>query len=212
MQPTPVDADEPRRVAEAVAELEARSIVITSVTRDDLPDGGAAHWVATIEAIRARQPDVQVEVLIPDFAGNMKAADSVVETRPEIYGHNLETVPRLYPFVRRGANYGTSLEVLRRGAKAGLVAKTALMVGLGETDEELLETIKDAREAGVKVVYIGQYLQPSVLHAPVERFVSPAEFAELRRKALALGFDDVRAAPMLRSSTPDGIAELEALL
>lgn len=205
--PNAPDPSEPQRVARAVKALGLRNLVITSVDRDDLPDGGAAHWVATIKAIRQTSPEARIEVLIPDFAGDSEALRLVIDTRPEIFGHNLETVPRLYPSIRSAANYRTSLEVLKSGAEAGLRTKTSLMVGLGETDDELLTVLRDARAVGVNIVYIGQYLQPSKMHAPVLRYVPPAGFVKLRLQALEMGFEIVRAAPLLRSSTPPGIAD-----
>ncbi len=206
-RPEPPDPDEPRRVGEAVAESGLRHVVLTSVTRDDLPDGGAAHWVATIEAVRHHAPQATLEVLIPDFRGQRDEILAVCATRPDILGHNLETVPRLYPLVRSGAGYRRSLEVLRIAAEDGCLAKTSLMLGLGETDDEVIDALRDAREAGVRIVFLGQYLQPTPAHAPVLRYVSPAEFHALRERALGLGFDSVRAAPLLRSSTPPGVAD-----
>lgn len=206
-KPRPPDPDEPRRVAAAVAESGLRHIVLTSVTRDDLPDGGSAHWAATLRAVRAACPEASIEALIPDFAGDAAALRAVFEARPDILGHNLETVPRLYPLVRSGADYGRSLDVLRAANAFGLVAKTSLMLGLGETDAEVLATLGDARSVGVRIVFLGQYLQPSPRHAPVLRYVSPADFAALREQAQALGFETVRAAPLLRSSTPPGVAD-----
>lgn len=206
--PAPPDPDEPRRVAEAVAESGLRHVVLTSVTRDDLPDGGAAHWVATLRAVRAAAPSVSLEALVPDFGGDAPALRAVCEARPDIFGHNLETVPRLYPLVRSGASYVRSLGVLRTAADLGLLTKTSVMLGLGETDDEVLRTLRDARAVGVRIAFLGQYLQPSAEHAPVLRYVAPAEFVEFRDRALTLGFDTVRAAPLLRSSTPPGVADV----
>jgi lipoic acid synthetase len=181
--------------------------VLTSVTRDDLPDGGASHWAATLRAVRAAAPTVSIEALVPDFGGSPESLRTVFEARPDVFGHNLETVPRLYPVVRSGADYARSLDVLRAAAAFGLVTKTSLMLGLGETDDEVLETLRDARGVGVSIAFLGQYLPPSADHAPVLRYVSPDGFNALRARALELGFDTVRAAPLLRSSTPPGVAD-----
>lgn len=201
------DPGEPDRVAAAVAESGLRHVVLTSVTRDDLPDGGAAHWATTLRAVRANNPDVTIEALVPDFGGDASAVRTVCEAHPDVFAHNLETVPRLYPAIRTGADYPRSLEVLRLAAGFGLPTKTSLMLGLGETDGEVLATLRDARAAGVRIAFLGQYLQPSPRHAPVARYVPPEAFATLRQQALALGFDTVRAAPLLRSSTPPGVAD-----
>lgn len=201
-RPLPPDPAEPGRLAALLAAAPLRHVVLTSVTRDDLPDGGAAHWVATLRAIRARAPHLTLEALVPDFAGDPAALRTVAEARPDILAHNLETVPRLYPTIRLGADYVRSLSLLRQATAFGLATKTSLMVGLGETDDELLATLADARAAGVSIAYLGQYLAPTPAHAPVRRYVSPEEFDRLRDRALALGFSTVRAAPLLRSSFP----------
>lgn len=195
-----IDPDEPRRAADAVKKTGLREVVITSVTRDDLPDGGAGIWAETITRIHEAVPGVPVEVLIPDFSGAIDALELVLRAAPEILGHNLETVPSLYSKVRPLSDYGRSLAILRRSSGAGLITKTAIMLGLGETEAEVLALMKDARKAGVDILYIGQYLRPLQDNVPVERYVEPAEFDDLRRKALDLGFPVVVSAPLVRSS------------
>ncbi|MEI7900441.1 MAG: lipoyl synthase [bacterium] len=196
----PPDPDEPQRVAAAVKDAGLKEVVITSVTRDDLPDGGAGFWEQTIEAVHAAVPGILVEVLVPDFAGDAAAAAAVIRARPEIFGHNLETVPRLYPSVRPQADYPRSLSVLRQASDAGLIVKTSLMLGLGETFDEIVQTLNDARQAGCRIFYAGQYLQPSPRHLPVTRYVDPAEFDRVRDAACTLGFACVASAPLVRSS------------
>ncbi len=192
-RPLGLDTAEPERVAEAVARMGLRHAVLTSVTRDDLPDGGAAIFAATIERIHARVPGCSVEVLIPDLLGNWDALAVIMAARPEILNHNTETVPRLYRRVRPKAEYERSLELLER---AKLLApdrptKSGLMLGLGETRDELLEVFGDLRAVGCDILTLGQYLQPTPRHLPIERYVAPDEFAALRREALALGFPHV---------------------
>jgi lipoic acid synthetase len=199
-RPSGCDTDEPRRVAEAVRKMGLREIVVTSVTRDDLPDGGAGIWAETIRRIRALAPGVLVEVLVPDFAGNHKALAGVINERPDVFGHNLETVPRLYPDVRAEADYARSLDVIRRAHRSGLVTKTSLMVGVGETDDEVLAVMHDAREAGADIFFIGQYLQPSHAHVPVKRYVQPETFDGYRGQGFDFGFSVVVSAPLVRSS------------
>jgi lipoic acid synthetase len=201
-RPTWFDDDEPRRVAETVALMGLKHVVITSVTRDDLPDGGASLFAATIEAIRVRRPDCSVEVLIPDLLGNWAALETIVRARPDILNHNTETVPRLYRRVRPKARYERSLELLRRSKELdpGLVTKSGLMVGLGEEREELLAVFRELREQDVDVLTVGQYMRPDPKHLPVVRYYPPEEFAELRAAALALGFRHVEAGPLVRSS------------
>jgi len=205
-RPAALDAEEPENVAEAVAAMGLRHAVITSVDRDDLPDGGAHHWAAVIEAVHRRNPETAVEVLTPDFRGVADALDVVLGARPEIFSHNMETVPRMYRRARPGSRYERSLELLAeasrrrdRGDYEGRV-KTGVMVGLGETVEELQGTLRDIRGAGVEVLTIGQYLQPTREHLPVERFVHPDEFAEYKRYALELGFRHCESGPLVRSS------------
>ena len=210
-KPPAVDPDEPRRVAEAAARLKLRHVVVTSVTRDDLPDGGAGHFAATIRAIREIQPSATIEVLTPDFRGNEKDIETVLEALPDVFNHNLETVRRLQKAIRPAADYERSLAVLRyasqfdsrhepRATGLHVAVKSGLMVGLGETDEEIYEAMADLRAAGVELLTIGQYLAPSGSHAPVERYVTPAQFEEYARRGTALGFRNVASGPMVRSS------------
>jgi lipoic acid synthetase len=200
--PRPLDADEPARVAAAVAALGLAHVVVTSVDRDDLGDGGAAHFAAVIEAIRARVPATTIEVLTPDFLRKDGALEAVVAARPDVFNHNLETVPRLYLRIRPGARYFHSLRLLQRVKELdpALFTKSGIMVGLGETREEAMQVMDDLRSAGVDFLTIGQYLQPSPRHASVERFVPPDEFDALRRIAVAKGFAMVAASPLTRSS------------
>ncbi len=202
-RPLPLEADEPRRVAEAARRLRLRHVVITAVARDDLPDGGAAHFAATIEAVRALNPGIILEVLTPDFNGRIEALERVLAARPHIFNHNLETVRRLAPAVRHRATYDRSLFVLgearRRGA-TGLHTKSGLMLGLGETAEEVEEALRDLRAVGCDIVTLGQYLQPTRDHLPVADFVSQARFAEYARRARELGFRHVASGPLVRSS------------
>lgn len=199
-QPAPPDPGEPARLAEAAAALGLRHVVVTSVTRDDLPDGGAAHFAAAIRAIRARLPRATVEVLVPDFQGDRAALALVLAENPDIFNHNVETVERLQPIVRPQADYRRSLAVLRRAAQAGARTKSGLMLGLGETAAEIKAALRDLRGAGVALLTLGQYLAPSPAHRPVARFVPPAEFDHWRDETLALGFDSVVSAPHVRSS------------
>jgi len=198
----PPDPEEPFRVAEAAQSLGLRYVVVTSVTRDDLPDGGASIFAATIRAIRKQIPDVQVEVLIPDFQGRPEPLLAVVEAHPDVLTHNIETVERLYPPVRPGAAYKRSTQLLRRakGFNASLAIKSGLMLGLGELPEEIHQTLRDLLDAGCALLTLGQYLQPSADHIPVERFVSPAEFDNWKEIALAMGFWRVASGPLVRSS------------
>ncbi len=198
--PAAPDPGEPARLAEAAAAMGLRHVVITSVTRDDLPDGGATHFAATIREIRHRNPSATVEVLIPDFQGDEKSLDIVLTAQPDIFNHNLETVERLHPSVRPQADYARSLAVLRHAAQAGARTKSGLMLGMGETDDELLSALRDLRTAGVTLLTLGQYLAPSSAHHPVARFVTPPEFDHWRTEALALGFSSVASAPHVRSS------------
>ena len=201
-RPGEVDWGEPTRLAEAVARLELRHVVITSVTRDDLPDGGAAIFAATIRQLKRRDPTLGVEVLIPDFQGNWDALAAVIEAQPDILNHNLETVPRLYARVRPKAIYTQSLELLRRARELSprTPTKSGLMVGLGETRAELLRVFEDLRANQVDVLTVGQYMRPSMRHLPVERYVAPEEFAELKQHAKRIGFRHVESAPLVRSS------------
>ena len=201
-RPQAVDAGEPERVAEAVARLGLRHVVVTSVDRDDLPDGGAAHFVACIEAIRRRAPGTSIEVLTPDFRHKRGAVETVAAARPDVYNHNLETVSRLYRRVRPGASYAHSLRLLARVKHLApeSFTKSGLMVGLGETPEEVEAALDDLRAAGVDFVTIGQYLRPTLRHLAVARWVAPDEFRRYREAALARGFLQVAASPLTRSS------------
>jgi lipoic acid synthetase len=199
-RPAALDPDEPRRVTETVKSLNLRYAVLTSVDRDDLPDYGAAHWVKTIEAVKALCPDTRIELLIPDFMGRDELIRQVLATRPAVVGHNMETVRRLTPSVRSVARYDRSLHVLKTIADAGGEAKTGFMVGLGETREEIEELMDDVLATGCRRLTIGQYLQPTVDHLPVSRYVSPEEFAEFKRIALDKGFKYVESGPLVRSS------------
>jgi len=201
-RPLAVDPGEPLRVASAVARLGLGHVVVTSVNRDDLPDGGAAHFAGTARAIKRLQPACRVEVLVPDFQGNLASVAEVVASPIDVFNHNLETVPRLYRRVRAGARYARSLAVLdaaRRG-RDGLLTKTGLMLGLGETQEELASVFRDLRSIGCDILTLGQYLRPSGEHLPVERYLPPEEFVALGAEALALGFRHVEAGPLVRSS------------
>jgi lipoic acid synthetase len=199
--PGRVDAQEPRHLAEAVEKMGLEHAVITSVDRDDLPDGGASHFAAVIRALRARVPSCAVEILTPDFKGAPAALDIVLAERPDVFAHNIETVPRLYRSVRPGSVYRHSVELLRRAKEMGApLTKSGFMLGLGETRAEVHRILGDLRDARVDIVTIGQYLQPTLGHLPVERFVPPAEFEEIRREALPLGFRHVESGPLVRSS------------
>jgi lipoyl synthase len=200
-RPEPLDPQEPAHLAEAVAALGLRYLVVTSVDRDDLPDGGAAHFAAAIRALRMACPETRVEVLIPDFRGDQRLLDVVLEAGPDVVAQNLETVRRLtHPVRDAKAGYDQTLGVLAHVAGAGVITKSSLMLGLGETRDELRESFRDLRRAGVGVLTLGQYLKPSPWHLPVERFVPPAEFDELRGEAEAFGFAYVAAGPLVRSS------------
>ncbi|HEX9491662.1 MAG TPA: lipoyl synthase [Thermoanaerobaculia bacterium] len=197
--PTPVDHDEPRRVAEAVERMGVRHAVITMVDRDDMPDGGAEHIAQTVLAVRERT-GAAVEVLISDLEGNRHALQIVLDSNPEVVAHNVETVPRLYPQVRPVAKYKQSLVLLQWAHDAGALTKSSLMLGLGETDDEIMDVARDLRAAGVGIFTMGQYLAPSERHHPVRRYYTPEEFADLGRRALQLGFQHVESAPLVRSS------------
>ncbi|MEW6582407.1 MAG: lipoyl synthase [Actinomycetota bacterium] len=207
----PPDPDEPRRVAEAAARMGLAFVVVTSVARDDLPDGGAAHFAATIRALREHVPGARVEVLIPDLRGNWDALDLILDARPDVLNHNTETVPRLYKRVRPGARYERSLELLSRAHAAGLPAKSGLMVGLGETLPEVAQVFADLADAGCELVTVGQYLRPTTGHLPVERFYAPAEYPALTALGRRLGLAHVEAGPLVRSSfEADRVADAAA--
>ena len=199
-RPRQLNPDEPRHVAESVKALGLRYAVITSVDRDDLPDYGAAHWIKTIEEIRQLNPDTKIELLIPDFMGKAELIRQVMATRPHVAGHNMETVRRLTPSVRSVARYERSLEVLREIANCGITAKTGFMLGLGETHEEILETMDDILATGCQRLTLGQYLQPTAEHLPVKAYITPEKFAEYKRIALEKGFKHVVSGPLVRSS------------
>jgi lipoic acid synthetase len=201
-RPTELDLGEPLRVAESVAELALRHAVITSVDRDDLKDGGAGIFARTIRAIRRRSPGTTIEVLTPDFQGDLEAVSTVVEARPDIFIHNTETVPRLYARIRPKAVYANSLALLRhvKALAPHMVSKSGLMVGLGETEDELLEVFRNMRAHNIDVLTVGQYLRPTKSHAEVVRYYKPEEFTQLKEKALAMGFGHVEAGPLVRSS------------
>ena len=202
-RPEPLDPEEPAHLAETVALLGLRHAVVTSVDRDDLRDGGAAHFAACIRAIRTASPGTRVEVLVPDFRGRLELAlETLAEAPPDVFNHNLETVPRLYRAVRPGADYGHSLELLRRfgAAHPAVPTKSGLMLGLGETRAEVEAVLHDLRAQGVTLLTLGQYLQPTRHHLPVTRYLEPAEFAELGELARGLGFRNAASGPLVRSS------------
>ncbi|MEW6207643.1 MAG: lipoyl synthase [Acidobacteriota bacterium] len=203
-RPRMLDPDEPRHVGEAVKRLGARHAVVTSVNRDELPDGGAQHFAETIHWIRHLNPGCRVEVLIPDFCGDQQALNTVLEARPDVLNHNTETVPRLYKRVRPDARYEQSLELLRRAHASKtqwpLLTKSGLMAGLGETVEELIATFRDLSETGCDILTVGQYLAPTPRHIPIEKYYTPAEFELLKKEALHMGFRYVESGPLVRSS------------
>jgi lipoic acid synthetase len=201
-RPLEVDAGEPERVAGAVARLGLGHVVVTSVNRDDLPDGGAAHFAATVRAIKRRVPAARVEVLVPDFQGRLASVRTVVEAPVDVFNHNVETVPRLYKRVRPGARYERSLAVLQAALDPvkRRVTKAGIMVGVGERREEVSAVLGDLRAVGCSIVTIGQYLRPSADHVAIERYVTPEEFDAMRQEALAMGFSHVEAGPLVRSS------------
>jgi lipoic acid synthetase len=204
--PEALDSDEPRHVAEAVQHLNLAHTVITSVNRDDLPDGGAAHWAATIREVRALNPDCKIEVLIPDFNGDEAALNTVLDAEPDVLNHNTETIARLYRRVRPDADYQQSLTLLRRAAERrdreqpNMLTKSGIMVGLGEDFDEVVELMRDLRSVSCDIMTIGQYLQPHARRLPVERYVTPAEFDRWRDTGMSLGFKHVQSSPLTRSS------------
>ena len=193
-RPLPLDADEPTHVAESIALMKLSHAVVTSVDRDDLPDLGAGHWARTITEIKRINPDTTIEVLIPDFQGRMELVDKIITANPEIISHNMETVRRISPLVRSAADYETSLQVIRRIAESGITAKSGIMVGLGETPSEVEELMDDLLATGCSILTIGQYLQPTRRHYPVEEYVTPEQ------TGLEKGFEQVESAPLVRSS------------
>ena len=204
--PGSLDAEEPRHVAEAVRQLNLAHTVITSVNRDDLPDGGAAHWAETVHQVRALNPDCRIEVLIPDFNGDEDALNTVLDSHPDVLNHNTETVARLYRRVRPDAGYQQSLTLLRRAGERrdrearGMKTKSGIMVGLGETFDEVVTLMKDLRSASCDIMTIGQYLQPHARRLPVERYVTPEEFSRWRDLGMEMGFKHVESSPLTRSS------------
>lgn len=201
-RPEELDEDEPRRVAEMIEALALRHVVITSVDRDDLPDGGARIFASVIEEIRLRLPECSIEVLTPDFQGDEKAIATVVAARPDIFNHNMETVRRLHRSARPGGRYDRSLDVLRTAKRLdpGLLIKTGIMLGLGEVESDVREFLQDARNAGVQILTLGQYLRPSERHMAIDRYVTPGEFAAWKRYGEGLGFLHVESGPLVRSS------------
>lgn len=199
-KPTELDLDEPRRVAEAVEILKLKYAVITSVNRDELKDGGASVWAETIRCVRERNPETKIEVLIPDFCANWDALQVVIDARPDVLNHNTETVPRLYLPVRPQGNFERSLTLLKIAKEKGMVTKSGIMLGLGESKEEVIEVLKAWREVNVDLVTLGQYMQPTEKHLPVARWVTPEEFDEFRDIGMEMGFTNVFSGPLVRSS------------
>jgi lipoic acid synthetase len=199
-RPLPIDPNEPQKVAESIRLMGLKHAVITSVDRDDLPDAGAEHWKRVIEAVKATNPDTTIEVLLPDFDGKEELMDIVIAAKPHILGHNLETIRRITPLVRSKAKYDTSLKTLAYFAASGIPTKSGLMVGLGESHEEVLEALADLRKAGVEIVTLGQYLRPTAKHYPVDKYVTPEEFDLFKQEGLEMGFKYVASAPLVRSS------------
>jgi lipoic acid synthetase len=199
-KPLPLDPDEPEKVSRAVKLMGLKYAVLTSVTRDDLPDGGARQWARTIQTIRNQNPDCKIEVLIPDFQGNFRALDTILSAKPDVLGHNLETVKSLYPKVRPQADYQLSMQVLNYAKEQGFITKTGIMIGLGETMEQVTELMKDARIVACDIFTAGQYLQPTKAHLPVQRYVAPEEFKLIAKEGLKMGFRAVVAGPLVRSS------------
>lgn len=199
-KPLPIEPGEPMRVAESVKLMGLKHVVVTSVDRDDLADGGANHWAETITAIKNTNPGITIEVLIPDFDNRIELIQKVIGARPDIISHNLETVERLTPLVRSRASYRTSLDVIRKIAASGTVSKSGIMLGLGETAEEISKTMADLVDAGCEIFTMGQYLQPSKAHLDVSEYIHPDEFARLKEEGMLRGFRIVESAPLVRSS------------
>ena len=199
-RPLPPDECEPQKVAHSVKLMNLRHVVVTSVTRDDLPDQGAAHWAATVETIRQSSPQATIELLISDMDAVESRLDTILASKPDIIGHNIETVSRLTPTLRSRATYSKSLATLSYLSSKGAVVKSGLMVGLGETEEEVFSTMQDLRAAGVRILTIGQYLQPTAEHYPVAEYITPQQFEAYKAKALQIGFDFCASAPLVRSS------------
>ena len=199
-KPMPVDWEEPGRLAESIRSLELKHCVLTSVDRDDLEDGGAAFWAETVRTVKKVNPEITLETLIPDFRGKMQDVQTVIDAGPEVISHNLETVKRLTPRIRSLNKYDTSLEVVRYIASKGVIAKSGIMLGLGETEQEVIETMDDLRDAGCRVLTIGQYLQPTLVNFPVREYVHPDKFKEYEEIGLSKGFRFVESSPLVRSS------------
>jgi lipoic acid synthetase len=199
-KPLPVDTTEAQHVAESVKLMQLKHCVITSVDRDDLPDKGAAHWAATIKAVRSANPQTTIEVLIPDFDAVPDLIDVVVAAKPDIIGHNVETVERLTPVIRSRASYSKSLQALQHAAQCGVVTKSGLMVGLGETPGEVAQTMYEVRKAGVRLFTVGQYLQPTARHIPVVEYITPEQFEQYKKTGFEAGFDYIESGPLVRSS------------
>ena len=199
-KPLPLDPEEPAKIAESVRLMQLKHCVITSVDRDDLADKSAEHWAKTIEAVRKANPNTTIEVLTPDFDADERLLNIVFASKPDVFGHNMETVKRLSDQTRSRAKYDLSLKVLSLSNQAGLITKTGIMVGLGESEAEVVELMQDVRKAGVRLMTIGQYLQPTKSHIPVIEYVTPEQFAKYREIGLELGFDNVESGPLVRSS------------
>ncbi|MDR1405881.1 MAG: lipoyl synthase [Prevotellaceae bacterium] len=199
-KPLPPDPQEPQKIADGIRLMQLRHCVITSVDRDDLPDRGAAHWAAVVRAVRAAMPHTVIETLVPDFDAEARWLEVLLEAAPDIAGHNMETVARLTPQVRSRAGYRKSLEVLEYIARRGCTAKSGMMLGLGETPQEVRDTMHDVRCAGVRLFTIGQYLQPTRRHLPVAEYITPAQFEHYRQAGMEMGFDHVASGPLVRSS------------
>jgi lipoyl synthase len=199
-KPLPPDKNEAIKLARTVQTLKLKHVVITSVDRDDLHDFGALHWAETIKMCKELNPETTVEVLVPDFQGNKELLDIVISSQPQIISHNIETTKRLTPIVRSKANYNTSLDVLKHFSKSGLITKSGFMLGLGETHDEILQTIEDIYNSGCSILTIGQYLQPTTNHLPVVEYIHPDSFAFYKEHAMKLGFKQVESAPLVRSS------------
>ena len=199
-KPLPLDKEEPKKIASSVKLMRLKHCVITSVDRDDLEDKGAEHWALTIQEIRKENPNTIIEVLTPDFDGRKELLDIVFKAKPDIFGHNMETVKRLSSQVRSRAKYDLSLDVLRQANEVGLIVKSGIMVGLGEKEEEVVELMRDLRAVGCKLFTIGQYLQPTKNNIPIEEYVIPAQFAKYKEIGTNLGFDNVESGPLVRSS------------
>lgn len=199
-KPLPLDPQEPRNVARSISLMKLKHAVITSVDRDDLPDLGAGHWAATIRNIRELNPDTTIEVLIPDFQGQIELIAQIIDSRPDIISHNMETVRRISPLVRSAAHYDTSIQVIKQIADSGIMTKSGIMVGLGETSEEVEELMDDLCAAGCQILTIGQYLQPTHKHFPVAAYITPSQFEAYKTLGLQKGFCQVESAPLVRSS------------